>query len=114
MQKRAGLKWLVAGLFLLFMMVVSGLLGYGWGRYHQAERPRFVTTRPLALYGPDGSPGRLPAGVELYDAGGPDEFPHFMLYVGTKELTSLAPLPAEPVGNRNPTEAVRYTEVDKP
>lgn len=110
MQKPVVIRRLVAGLLLLVMMGVSSLLAYGLGRYHQAERPRYVTLRPLALYGPDGSAGHLPAGVELQDAGGPDEFPHFILYIGTKELTSLAPLPVRPGYSRNPTEAVRVAD----
>jgi len=61
----------------------------------------YTTTQPLTL----GSGGELPAGVTLYNYGGPDELPYFVLFVGTKPLDTLKPHKPKHWLEISPTEA---------
>ncbi len=82
------------------------------GRYFPDHRfltaTRYVTSEPLTLYSngdEDVAPGVLPQGVTLYDIGGPDEFPHFVLIVGTKALSKMRPAADQGGYVRIPAEA---------
>ena len=76
-------------------------------QHHQLlDSAKFVTTQPLTLYSNTGAAsGVLPAWVTVYDFGGPDEFPHFVLIVGTKALNTLRPDTTNGHFSRIPAEA---------
>lgn len=81
-------------------VILSSAASFAGGRYYQHHQilraDRFVTTQALTLYSNvDSEPGVLPKGVTLYDFGGPDEFPHFLLIVGTKSLNRLQHVPPQ-------------------
>jgi hypothetical protein len=81
--------------FLLVLALCSALaFSAGWLlRQDQLLRSAYITTKPLALSVPHpGHEGLLPAGAILYNYGGPDEQPMFILFVGTKQLDSMTPI----------------------
>ena len=91
----------------LTILLVAAFLA---GRLHQQHQllnsGRYITTQPLKLYSNTGAPsGVLPQGVTLYDFGGPDEFPHFLLIVGIKALNTLQPAKGDDGFSRVPAEA---------
>lgn len=92
------------------MFVLAVAAAFFCGRVYQHHQmlssARFVTTQPLKLYSNVATPhGVLPQGVTLYEFGGPDELPHFLLIVGTKELTSLRLDTSNDAFSRIPAEA---------
>ena len=91
-------------------LTISLAIAFLAGRFYQQHQllnsGRFVTTQPLKLYSNTGAPsGILPEGVTLYDFDGPDEFPHFLLIVGTKSLNTLQPDTSNLEFSRIPAEA---------
>lgn len=98
---------------LLTTFFIASIVAAFWvGRHFPGQRflasTRYVTTQPLTLYsnaGEDVDPGVLPQGVTLYDIGGPDEFPHFVLIVGTKALSKMRPAADQGGYVRIPAEA---------
>lgn len=100
-------------IFLLTTVFIASVVGaFFLGRYVPDHRfltsTRYVTTEPLTLYSnadDDVTPGVLPQGVTLYDIGGPDEFPHFVLIVGTKALSKMRPAADQGGHVRIPAEA---------
>lgn len=97
-------------LLLTLAFILSMTIAFVSGRYYQRHQiltaNRFITTKPLKLYAnTDSPPGILPRGVTLYDFDGPDEFPHFLLIVGTKSLNTLQHVKSNDGFSRIPVEA---------
>lgn len=89
------------------LAVAAAFFGGRLYQHHQLlSGARFVTAQPLKLYSNvDTPPGVLPQGVTLYEFGGPDELPHFLLIVGTRELSSLRLDTSHDAFSRIPAEA---------
>ena len=96
--------------FLTLVFILSVTVAFVSGRYYQYHQllatNRFITTQALTLYSnTDSPPGVLPKGVTLYGFGGPDEFAHFLLIVGTKSLNTLQHVTSNDGFSRIPVEA---------
>ena len=96
--------------YLTLAFTLSVTVAFFGGRYYQHHQllvaNRFITTKALTLHSnTDSPPGVLPKGVTLYDFGGPDEFPHFLLIVGTKSLNTLQHVTSNDGISRIPVEA---------
>jgi hypothetical protein len=91
------MKSLLLGGVLLISSFISFGAGYLFREHRLLHSGRFITSKPLALQslrvGAD--PGVLPAGSVLYNYGGPNEQPYFVLFVGTKALSTLVPEPSQ-------------------
>ena len=91
------MKSLILAVVFLLACLASFGGGYLFRQHRLLHSGRFTTSKPLALHSLQvGAPaGVLPAGSVLYDYGGPDEQPYFVLFVGTKALSTLTPKPSE-------------------
>ncbi len=94
----------------VFIASVVGafFLGRDFTDHRFLTSTRYVTSEPLTLYSngdEDVAPGVLPQGVTLYDIDGPDEFPHFVLIIGTKALSKMRPAAEQGGYVRIPAEA---------
>ena len=100
------MKTALKAIAFILSLTAAFLVGRLYQNHQLLNSGRYVTTQPLKLYSNTGAPsGVLPEGVTLYNFGGPDEFPHFVLIVGTKALSTLQPDTASSSFSRVPAEA---------
>ncbi|GAB2615328.1 hypothetical protein [Novilysobacter erysipheiresistens] len=100
------MKIALKAIALIISFAIAFLAGRMYQQHQLLSSGRYLTTQPLKLYSNTGAPsGVLPEGVTLYDFDGPDEFPHFLLIVGTKALNTLQPDTAKSEFSRIPAEA---------
>ena len=100
------MKTALKATILIFSIATAFFVGGLYQKQKFLKSARYVTTKPLKLYSNTGAPdGTLPEGVILYSFGGPDEYPHFILIIGTKALNTLKPDTENSEFNIIPTDA---------
>jgi hypothetical protein len=89
----------VRRIYQLLALVIWSTLVFADGhmfREYWLLRSSYITTKPLILSSTlPNQDGRLPAGTTVYSVGGPDEQPRFVVFIGTKELSSMRATPPQ-------------------